>query len=50
MLPAAPLYNPVLLCASLAFIIYYFTLSLVLYFYPARFAIADTGMPARRSA
>jgi len=50
MLPAAPSYNPVLLCASLAFIVYYFALSLVLYFYPARFAVAETGTLARRSA
>jgi phosphatidylcholine synthase len=50
MLPAAPSCNPVLLCASLAFIVYYFALSFVLNFYPARFAMAETGAPARRSA
>jgi phosphatidylcholine synthase len=50
MLPSAPSYNPVLLCASLAFIAYYFALSLVLHFYPAGFALADTGAPARHSA
>jgi len=50
MLPAVPSYNPLLLYTSLAFIVYYFALSITLYFYPARFAPTHTGTPARRSA
>jgi len=50
MLPAVPAYNPLLLYTSLAFIVYYFALSFTLYFYPAHFAAAHSGTPARRSA
>jgi phosphatidylcholine synthase len=50
MLPTAPLYNPLLLYASLAFVVYYFALSFALYFYPARFGPTGTEAPARRSA
>ena len=50
MLPAAPSYNPALLCVSLAFIVYYFGLSLTINFYPNRFAIAESGAPAPHSA
>ena len=50
MLPAVPSYNPVLLCASLAFIVYYFALSLMLNLYPARFPLTDSATAARHSA
>jgi phosphatidylcholine synthase len=50
MLPAVPSYNPLLLYSSLAFIAYYFALSLAMYFYPARFGSVHPGARARRSA
>jgi phosphatidylcholine synthase len=50
MLPAVPLYNPLLLYLSLAFIAYYFALSFTLYFYTARLAAAHGRAPARRRA
>ncbi|MBV8095275.1 MAG: hypothetical protein JO110_18995, partial [Acetobacteraceae bacterium] len=50
MLPAAPSYNPLLLYTSLAFIVYYFAMSFVLYFHTARLAAPHDGTPVRRSA
>lgn len=50
MLPAAPSYNPLLLYASLAFIVYYFVMSFVLYFHTARLTAPHAGTPVRRSA
>jgi phosphatidylcholine synthase len=50
MLPAAPSYNPLLLYISLAFIVYYFAMSIALYFHPARLAAAHGTAPARRTA
>jgi hypothetical protein len=50
MLPSAPSYNPLLLCTSLAFIVYYFAMSFALYFHPARLAGARNQARARRTA
>jgi phosphatidylcholine synthase len=50
MLPAAPSYNPLLLYTSLAFIAYYFGMSLALYLYTVRFTASHTGTPVRHSA
>ena len=48
MLPKAPSYNPLLLYASLAFIVYYFAMSFALYFHPA--AAAPEADPAHSAA
>ncbi|MBV8056585.1 MAG: CDP-diacylglycerol O-phosphatidyltransferase [Deltaproteobacteria bacterium] len=50
MLPAAPSYNPLLLYTSLAFIVYYFVMSFVLYLHKARLAAPPAGTPMRHSA
>jgi phosphatidylcholine synthase len=50
MLPAAPSYNPVLIFSSLAFVIYYFAMSLVLHFYSDRLATSHASTQAQRSA
>jgi phosphatidylcholine synthase len=50
MLPAAPSYNPLLLFTSLAFVAYYFVMSLALYFHPSRLAAAHTRTQARHRA
>jgi phosphatidylcholine synthase len=50
MLPAAPSYNPLLLYASLAFIVYYFATSLALYFHPPRLSAPHNRAAARHSA
>ena len=50
MLPAAPSYNPVLIFSSLAFVIYYFAMSLVLHFYSDRLTTSHAKAPAQHSA
>jgi phosphatidylcholine synthase len=50
MVPSAPSYNPLLLYASLTFVVYYFVASFALYFHPVRLEAAHPRTPARCSA
>jgi phosphatidylcholine synthase len=49
MLPAAPSYNPLLLSASLAFVVYYFAMSFALYFRPRWFCPAQNLTGTQRN-
>jgi phosphatidylcholine synthase len=50
MLPSAPSYHPLLLFSSLAFVLYYFTMSFALYFHSGRLVTAGSGTQAQDTA